>query len=377
MRPTFAEINLNNLKNNFLSIRKKVRNAKIMAVVKADAYGHGVKEVVDLYNSLGNKRPEYFAVAICDEALELRRHNVKQPVLVFDPFEKSEAEAVFKYNIMPTVFNNSHLDILLKAGNKLATKNSAGKKIKVHVKIDTGMNRLGINSDEAVPFIEKLSKNEKFLIDGIYTHFATSDDKDKTFANIQLKRFKDLLDELKKRNIKYGLAHAANSGAILDMPDSYFDMVRPGICLYGYYPSLETSESIELKPVMSLISRVASVKTISKNDTVGYGQTFTAKTRTKIVSVPIGYADGYNRNLSNKAKAVINGKQYNLIGRVAMDRIMFNVKSDDVKVNDKVILIGKENGVQVTAWDWSKLLDTIPYEVTCNISKRVPRVYKK
>ncbi|MDR3627951.1 MAG: alanine racemase [Ignavibacteriaceae bacterium] len=377
MRPTFAEINLNNLKNNFLNIRKKVRNAKIMAVVKADAYGHGVKEVVDLYNSLGNKRPEYFAVAICDEALELRKNNVKQPVLVFDPFEKSEAETVFKYNIMPTVFNNSHLDILLKAGNKLATKNSAGKKIKVHVKIDTGMNRLGINSDEAVPFIEKLSKNEKFLIDGIYTHFATSDDKDKTFANIQLKRFKDLLDELKKRNINYGLAHAANSGAILDMPDSYFDMIRPGICLYGYYPSLETSESIELKPVMSLISRVASVKTISKNDTVGYGQTFTAKTRTKIVSVPIGYADGYNRNLSNKAKAVINGKQYNLIGRVAMDRIMFNVKSDDVKVNDKVILIGKENGVQVTAWDWSKLLDTIPYEVTCNISKRVPRVYKK
>jgi alanine racemase len=377
MRPTFAEISLNNLRSNFLNIRKKVRNAKIMAVVKADAYGHGVKEVVDLYNSLGNRKPEYFAVAICDEALELRRHNVKQPVLVFDPFEKSEAEAVFKYDIIPTVFNNSHLDILLRAGNSFGNKSSAGKKIKVHVKIDTGMNRLGINSDEAIPFIKKLSKNERFLIDGIYTHFATSDDKNKDFANIQLKRFKDLLDELKKRNIKYGLAHAANSGAILDMPESYFDMVRPGICLYGYYPSLETSESIELKPVMSLISRIASVKAINKNDTVGYGQTFTAKAKTKIASVPIGYADGYNRNLSNKAKAIINGKKYNLIGRVAMDRIMFNVKSDNVKVNDKVILIGKENGVQVTAWDWSKLLDTIPYEITCNISKRVPRVYKK
>jgi alanine racemase len=377
MRPTYAEISLSNLKSNFLNIRKKVSNAKIMAVVKADAYGHGVKQVVDVYNSLGDKKPEYFAVAICDEAVELRKYNVKQPILVFDPFEKNEAEAVFKYNIIPTVFDNSHLSILLKVKNKLEKKNSASKKIKVHVKIDTGMNRLGINSDEALPFIEKLSGNENFVIDGIYTHFATSDEKDKSFANLQLKRFKDLLSDLKKRNINYGLAHAANSGAILDMPDSYFDMVRPGICLYGYYPSLETSESVEIKPVMSLISRIASVKTISKNDTVGYGRTYASNTKTRIVSVPIGYADGYNRTLSNKAKAIIKGKKYNLIGRVAMDRIMFNVKTDDIKVDDKVILIGKENEFEITAWDWSKIIDTIPYEITCNISKRVPRVYKK
>ncbi len=377
MRPTYAEISLNNLKSNFLNIRKKVRNVKIMAVVKADAYGHGVKKVINAYNSLGDKKPEYYAVAICDEAIKLRKYNVKQPILVFDPFEKNEAEAVFTYKIIPTVFENSHLDILLRARNKRRRKNSIFKKIKVHIKIDTGMNRLGINSDEAVTFIEKLSHNDNFLIDGIYTHFATSDEKDKTFANLQLKRLKDLLNELKKRNINYGLAHAANSGAILDIPESYFDMVRPGICLYGYYPSLETSESIPVKPVMSLISRIASVKTISKNDTVGYGRTYTAKAKTKIVSVPVGYADGYNRNLSNKARAIINGRSYNLIGKVSMDRIIFNVKEDDVRVNDKVILIGEENGSQVTAWDWCKLLDTIPYEITCNISKRVPRVYRK
>jgi alanine racemase len=377
MRPTYAEISLNNLKNNFLNIRKKVSNVKIMAVVKADAYGHGVKKVVNVYNSLGDKRPEYYAVAICDEAIQLRKYNVKQPVLVFDPFEKNEAEAVFIYKIIPTVFENSHLDILLRARNKLGRKKSIPKKIKVHIKIDTGMNRLGINSEESVIFIERLSRNDNFLIDGIYTHFATSDEKDKTFANLQLKKLKELLNELKRRNINYGLAHAANSGAILDMPGSYFDMVRPGICLYGYYPSLDTSESIPIKPVMSLISRVASVKTISKNDSVGYGRTYTAKAKTKIVSVPIGYADGYNRNLSNKARAVINGKLYNLIGRVSMDRIIFNVKDDDVRVNDKVILIGEENGLQVTAWDWCKLLDTIPYEITCNINKRVPKLYIK
>jgi len=376
MRPTYAEISLNNLKSNYLNVRKKVNNVRIMAVVKADAYGHGVKKVVETYNSLGDKKPEYYAVAICDEALDLRRYNVKQPILVFDPFEKSEVEAVFEYNIIPTVFEKAHLDIILKAGSEFLTKSPGSPKIRVHVKVDTGMNRIGVNSDVALPFIKKLSKNNNFVIDGIYTHFATSDEKDKSFANLQLKRFKDLLNELKKRNINYGLAHAANSGAILDMPESYLDMVRPGICLYGYYPSLETSESISLKPVMSLISRVASVKTINKNDTVGYGRTFTAKSRTKIISVPVGYADGYNRNLSNKSKAIINGKPYKMAGRVAMDRITFNVKSDDIKVNDKVILIGKENGTEFNAWDWSKLLDTIPYEITCNISKRVPRVYK-
>jgi alanine racemase len=377
MRPTYAEISLNNLKNNFLNIRKKVRNVKIMAVVKADAYGHGVKEVLEVYNSLADKKPEYYGVAICDEAIELREYNVKQPVLVFDPFEKNEAEAVFKYNIIPTVFENSHLNILLRARNKHRHEGADSGKIKVHIKIDTGMNRLGIKSEDAFEFIDKLSLNQNFLIDGIYTHFATSDEKNKTFANIQLKRFIDLLTNLKSKNINYGLAHAANSGAILDMPESYFDMVRPGICLYGYYPSLETSASISVKPVMSFISRVASIKTIGKGDTVGYGRTYTANEKTKIVSVPAGYADGYNRNLSNKAKAVINGKFYNIIGRVSMDRIIINVKSDDIKINDKVILIGEQKGLHVTAWDWSNLLGTIPYEITCNISKRVPRIYRK
>ncbi|MGA7721829.1 MAG: alanine racemase [Ignavibacteriaceae bacterium] len=377
MRPTYAEISLNNLKSNFLNIRKKVKNVKIMAVVKADAYGHGVKKVLDVYNSLGDKKPEYYAVAICDEAIELRKYNVKQPVLVFDPFEKNEADAVFSYNIIPTVFENSHLDILLKARNRIKPKSTSIKKIKVHVKIDTGMNRLGINSEDALKFIERLNDNDNFIIDGIYTHFATSDEKDKTFAEIQLKRFKTLLKKLKEININYGLAHAANSGAILDMPESYFDMVRPGICLYGYYPSLETSESISIKPVMSLISRITSIKTIKKEETVGYGRTYTARSKTKIVSVPIGYADGYNRNLSNKAKAIINGKFYNLIGRISMDRVIFDVKSDDITIDNKVILIGEENGKRITAWDWSKLLDTIPYEITCNISKRVPRVYRK
>ena len=375
MRPTYAVIDLSKLKSNFLNIRKKVKKSRIMAVVKANAYGHGVNEIVGALQSLEDKKPEYYAVALADEAVELRKLKIKQQILVFEPLTKEESELIFRYNIIPTVFSDQHLQILLhsKRRNNIRQKD---KRIKIHVKIDTGMNRLGIKYNNAADFIEKINNNKNFLIDGIYTHFATSDEKDKTFAKLQLKRFNDLIADLKKRNIKFGLVHAANSGAILDMPDSYFDMVRPGISLYGYYPSLETSESIPLKPIMSIYSFVTSVKQIEKGETVSYGRLFTAKRRTKIISVPIGYADGFNRNLTNKATAIINGKIYKQVGRVTMDRIMFDVGNDDIKLNDKVTLLGKSNNLEITAWDWGKILNTIPYEITCNISGRIPRVYK-
>ncbi len=376
MRPTIAVINLSNLKKNFLNIRKKVGPAKIMAVVKANAYGHGVKEVVNALNSLGEKIPEYYAVAFCDEGIEIRKMKIKQPILVFEPFEKNEAEEIFKYDLIPTVFEDRHLNIILNAKKKSGDKNNASKKIKVHIKVDTGMNRLGVRYQDSLNFIKRLSENENFTIDGIYSHFATSDERNKEFANFQLKRFNNLLSDLKEHNINYGLAHAANSGAILDLPESYFDMVRPGMILYGYYPSTETTASFPIHPVMSLVSIVSSVKEIYQEETVGYGRIFTAKEKTKIASVPIGYADGFNRNLSGKAKAILNGKIYSQVGRVSMDRITFDVKLDDIKAGDKVILIGKDNGIEISAWDWCKELNTIPYEITCGISARVPRIYK-
>ncbi len=375
MRPTYAVIHLSKLKSNFLNIRKKVKTTKIMAVVKANAYGHGVVETVKALQSLGDKKPEYYAVALADEAVELRKLKIKQPILVFEPITKTEAETVYNYNLTPTVFNDAHLRLLLRSWNKSKKRNS-NYKIKVHVKVDTGMNRLGIKYYDAASFIERLSKSEIFSIDGIYTHFATSDEKDKTFAKLQLSRFNNLLKDLKKKKIYYGLAHAANSGAILDMPDSYLDMVRPGISLYGYYPSLDTSESIPLKPVMSIYSYVASIKELEKGESVSYGRLFTVKKKTRIISVPIGYADGYNRNLTNHTAAIINGKKYRQVGRVTMDRIMFEIGFDDIKLNDQVILLGKDKNIEITAWDWGKILNTIPYEITCNISERVPRVYK-
>jgi len=372
MRLTKAIINTSYLKKNFLNIRKQVGKAKIMAVVKADAYGHGVKTVVEALNSLGKNKPEYFAVATPDEGIELRQLKIRQPILIFDPVDKFQIKKFFKFNLIPSVFTNEHLKLLLIEKKRL----KSNKEILVHVKIDTGMNRLGVDYSEAVKFVHKISSSKNFVIDGIFTHFATSDEAGSDYAKLQIKRFDEVIKELKAKNIKYSLAHAANSGAIIDFPEAYYDMVRPGISLYGYYPSLQTSESIKLYPVMSLVSKVSTVKTIKRGESVSYSRKYFAEKETKIISVPFGYADGFSRSLTNKAQAIIKKKIYDLVGTVTMDRIMFDVGNDNIKVDDDVILIGENEKLKIDAWDWSKKISTIPYEVTCGISKRVPRVVK-
>ena len=369
MHSSQAVIHLSNLKFNLLQIRKKIDQVKLMAVVKADAYGHGSVEVVKYYNSLSEHKPEYYAVAFPKEAIELRDAGIKDPILVFDPFEKENALICQKYNLIATVFDKKHIDILKE-------KNNSANKTKVHIKVDTGMNRLGIDYDKAYEFIKYVSNQKEFLIDGVYTHFAEADSKDKSFTLLQLKRFKELIAKLKSEKIKLGLLHAANSGAMLDLPETYFDMVRCGITLYGYYPSLETSESIKLKPVMSILSNVTTAKKVKPGETISYGRRFKVKNETKIISVPIGYADGYRRGLTNKAQAIIKGKLFNQVGTVTMDRIMFDIGNSNVKIGDKVVLLGNDKKQSVTAWDWAKILDTIPYEITCGIAKRLPRVYE-
>jgi alanine racemase len=376
MRPTFAVINLSNLKKNYLNIRRKVKKSKVMAVVKANAYGHGLKEIVRKLNSLNKLKPEYYAVALSQEADELRKYDRRTPILVFEPFTSGELNLLFKNNLIPTVFTDAHLNMLRYAIRNHKEASKLIKPMKVHVKVDTGMNRLGVRYDEAFDFIKKLSGNKNFSIDGVYTHFATSDERDKSFANKQLKRFKQLLEKLKRNKISFGHAHAANSGAILDMPDSYLDIVRPGISLYGYYPSLETTESIHLYPVMSLYSVVNAVKYVYPDEGVSYGLLYRPKKKIKVAAVPIGYADGFNRALTNKARAIIKGKIYNQIGRVTMDRIMFEIGDDDIGIGDRVTLLGKYKNFKIDAWDLSKALGTIPYEITCGISSRVTRVYK-
>lgn len=366
MRSTKAIINISNLKYNYLNIRKKVKGAKVLAVVKADAYGHGVKESVVALNSL-DKKPEYFGVALMDEGIEVKKIGIKQPILIFEPLSRENIDEIIKYGLIPTVFNSEHIKLL---------KKYSDRRIKVHIKVDTGMGRLGCKFEDAFNFIKRVDSYGFIEIDGVYTHFATSDSSDKRFAKNQLEKFTDLINNLKKNKIKFGLAHCANSGAILDMSDSYFDMVRPGISLYGYYPSLETSESIDLKPVMSIVSKIDSVKRFRAGESISYGRLFYTKKETTIITVPIGYADGYNRNLTNSAYGIIKGKFYQQVGRVTMDRIMFDIGDNKIKVGESIILLGKQKDLKIDAWDWSKVLNTIPYEITCNISKRVPRIYK-
>ncbi len=371
MRNSFALINLKNLKFNYLNLRNKVKPAKFLAVVKADAYGHGAIEVSKFLASL-NPKPDYFGVALFEEGIELRESGITEPILVFDVLTLDSLQLAYNYDLTITISHKADFDILKKFF-KLA---SPSKKLNAHIKINSGMNRLGIRWDEKITELLKFYSLDKINFTGIYTHFATSDIPDCSFAKIQLDRFKKIVENLTLQKIDLGLIHTANSGAILNMPDSYFDMVRAGISLYGYKPDLKSLDTVKLKPIMSLISKVASVNCVKKGESVSYGQKYYAKKKTNIASVSFGYADGYSRNLTNKAKAIIKNKFYRQVGIVTMDRIMFEISNDKISQGDEVILLGEKNNLKFDAWDWSKLLNTIPYEVTCNISKRVPRLYK-
>lgn len=367
MRSTFAIIHLRNLKFNFNQIRKKVKGSKVLAVVKADAYGHGVKQVVLALEDLKNS-PEFYGIALTDEGIEVRSITPSKPILVFEPLSVDNINQSIINDLEVTIFSESHL--------KLIQNYLLPKKIKVHIKIDTGMGRLGVHYNNAVEFIRRVNGIENIEISGTYTHFASSDVKNKKFALIQLERFKSIISTLENEGIKTGLVHASNSGAILDLPEANFDMVRPGISLYGYYPSLETSESFALKPVMSLHSEIDSISLKRKGESVSYGQLWKAKEDSYIATIPVGYADGLNRNLTNSMDVIISGKYFNQVGRVTMDRFCVNLNKAKFKIGTKVVLLGNEKDAFIDAWTWSKKLKTIPYEITCSISKRVPRIYR-
>ncbi|NPV10769.1 MAG: alanine racemase [Ignavibacteria bacterium] len=369
MRPTFAEINLSNLIFNYQSIAKKVgKDVLVMPVVKADAYGHGMIKCVEaLLNT--TPKPKYFAVALVEEAIEFKRKFPDVNVLVFGKIYPADFKFISRLKITPTVYDFSTLKGLAEYAEKSKTK------INIHLKIDTGMGRVGIQLNELEDYLNFIKKNKSIYLEGVYTHFATSDHRDKTFALHQLDRFNTAIEITKSKikNVKY--FHAANSGAILDLPQSYFNIVRPGISLYGYYPSKETSESIPLKPVMSIKTKVAFLKWVEKNTSVSYGRTYFTNEKTQIGTLPIGYADGYNRLLSNKGKVIYRNKMYDVVGRVTMDQIMVNFGCDDVSYEDEVIVLGSSESFKFDADDIAQILNTIPYEVCTSISKRVKRKF--
>ncbi|MFA6439865.1 MAG: alanine racemase [Bacteriovoracaceae bacterium] len=368
MRPTIAEIDLRAINSNLRNIRKKIgQQPLIMAVVKANAYGHGVIPVAQ--SIVRQRTAQYFGVAIVEEGIELRQANITLPIHVFTAPIKEQLSLFIQHNLEPTLCDLS----IARALNSLAAE--AGKSVAVHIKIDTGMGRIGVSPREAVKFVESVLKFPNILVKGIWTHFATSDEKNLSFAHQQLSLFRTLVTTLELKGIHIPLVHCANSGAILQISDSYFDMVRPGIMMYGYTPSHETKKTVEILPALSVKGKIGFVKTVEKGTSISYARRYIAKKKTTIASITVGYADGYFRTLTNKISVLIRGKQFPVVGTVCMDQIMVDVGSATVRVGDEVVLIGKSGTKTITAWNIADAVGTIPYEVTCAVSQRVPRIY--
>ncbi|MFQ5602479.1 MAG: alanine racemase [bacterium] len=368
IRPTIAEVDLRAISNNIKAIRRKVTPAQVMAVVKANAYGHGLKEVAKI--AMANE-VNYLGVALLEEGVQLRTLSKQFPVLVFGGFFESQIEAALRNNLELTLYDGHRARLLSQKAGQLA------KTARVHIKIDTGMGRIGVPWSEAVDFIKEVIQLKNIEIVGVYTHFASADERDKSYARKQLQRFQSVLAKLQEAKIHVPLQHAANSGAILDLPESYFNLVRCGVSMYGYYPSRETSESLKLSPAMILKSQIISLKQINKNSYISYNRTYKTDGDTVIATVPIGYGDGYNRLLSNRGKVLISGQRYPVVGRVCMDQIMVDVgPKPQINVGDEVVLLGKQGKEEISMYEICDLLNTIPYEVTCWISERVPRIYR-
>lgn len=340
-----------------------------MAVVKADGYGHGASQIAAVALKNG---ATWLGVAFVEEGIKLRTEGFKVPILVLNPPFQNQIGLFFEYELIPTIFT-------MEMANLFSDYAVMVKKNKeFHLKVDTGMGRVGIFPYTAAEaFLQAVGNLPKLDCSGIYTHFATADEKDKSFAGKQLSRFLELVANLKTQRICPPLVHAANSAAALEMPEAWLDLVRLGISMYGHYPSEEVDKSIlPLKPLMSLKSRVSFVKTVPEGTCISYGCTYVTERDTLVATVPLGYGDGYSRLLSNKGHVLIRGNRHPIIGRVCMDQFMVDVSTNrQVKVGDEVLLFGEQNDGSIPVEEIAGLIGTINYEVVCAVGKRVPRIY--
>ncbi len=362
MRPTYLEVNLTQLQKNLAAIRAHVAPAKVMAVVKANAYGHGVDGVAPFLAPFA----DYLGVALVEEGIHLRELGITKPILVMGGTLADQLPAFLEHDLTLTA---SSLDLLL-AAEQLAE--STGRRLRAHLKIDTGMERVGVRDTEAEPFIEKSLACRHVEVEGIYTHLANSEMPDLVHARLQLERFQGVLALYDKLGAPPPpIRHMCNSGGILQLPEAHMDMVRPGIMLYGYYPGEDVQRTVEVKPALTWRSQVVYSKVTPPGRPVSYGSLWQAEAPTRIVTVPCGYADGYFRRMTNQARVVIGGKSYPQVGRICMDQFMVDVGADEVQVGDEVILLGQG----LSADDLALWAGTNNYEPLTNISARVPRVY--
>ena len=367
---THARIHLANIRSNIENIRRAVGpERKILIAVKADAYGHGAVEVSRMAEDIG---VDWLGIATVPEGIELRQAGIRLPILKFSPAFHEEMEEAVKHDIALAVCELENIRQLQKICAAL------GRKCQVHLKIETGMGRIGVASEDAFPMADEIiNRCPDLILGGAMTHLPVSDEGSKSFTQRQIERFKKTVNDIETHlNFKVPLVHCANSGGVLAHPESWCDMVRPGIMIYGFYPSEDTPQTILLKPGLSFKTRVSFLKNVPKGGSVGYGRTWIAPEDSWIATFPAGYADGFNRLFSNMGRVLVNGRSYPVVGRVCMDQSMCNLGANtEVKVGDEVVLIGDSGCQNISAYEWAEKLKTITYEVTCQINRRVRRYF--
>jgi alanine racemase len=368
LRPVWVEVDKAAIRENLRGIKTLVGpRRKVMAVVKAEAYGHGAVQVAQLAREEGI---DWFGVATPEEGIALRQAGIKANILVFAPLLPEQVAAFCRYNLVATI---TTLESAV-AFSHAAT--SCQRPMRIHIKVDTGMGRIGFLPEQAGAEIAKITTLPYLVTEGLYSHFATADAADLSYARQQLAAFQRLVDDLENRGIRIPLKHLANSGGLLNLPESYFDLVRAGLILYGMYPSPWCHrEKLTLQPAFRLKAKVDFVKRVPAGTGISYGQLYHTPKATTIVTLPIGYADGWRRKLSGKAKVLINGEFYPVVGTICMDQCMVAVGDAPVRVGDEVVLIGRQAGKEITVEEVAAHLDTINYEVVCQIGARVPRIY--
>ncbi|MFQ5901921.1 MAG: alanine racemase [Thermodesulfobacteriota bacterium] len=367
-RPTRAYIDLNALEHNFLEIKKRLpEEVKILAVVKADAYGHGAIEISKKLETLGC---DMLGVALCEEGIELRKAGINSPIIVLSGIYRAQIKDIVRYNLTPVIFD------IDQAGDLNHILTGMDKSARVHVKIDTGMGRLGLMPNDISKFFNEIKELKSLKIEGVLSHFTEADKENKLFTKDQFKRFEDVIKTINDMGITPSYRHISNSAAIINFPSSYLNLVRPGIMLYGSHPAEAFRDKIDLLPVMSLTTEIIQLKWVPKNYPISYSRTFITQRDSLIATIPIGYGDGYFRSLSGKADVLVKGKRVPVAGRICMDMTMIDVTNlQAVKVGDKVTIIGRQNGEEITAEELASRAGTISYEIFCSINQRVPRVY--
>lgn len=369
-RQVWAEINLDNLENNIKEVKKNTKkDTLITAVIKANGYGHGS---VKIANTLLENGADRIAVAILDEAIELRKSNIKAPLMILGYTSSSQYEKILEYNLIQTIYSYDDAKTLSDKAlelNKIAT---------IHIKIDSGMGRIGfLLNEKSILEIIKISNLPNLYLEGIYTHFSNADEVDKSNVNGQFEKYMELVKELEERGLYINIKHVSNSASIIDLPDFNLDMVRAGIMLYGLYPSNEVNRKvIKLKPAMTLKAKISNLKTVETGVGISYGQIFITEKTSKIATLPLGYADGLTRILIGKAEVSIRGQRAKVVGKICMDQCMVDVSHiEDVNIGDEVVIFGYGKDTYPHVDEIAEKMGTINYEIVCMVGRRVPRVY--